>query len=500
MNTTSSTGNKLIPALSLVYLSIPLLLFLSSWIKLAISVPLILLLLYSLIQTYRNAEPLQLESLQFKGKIVIILSVLLLWVVLSGIGGLVWQNRWDHMFRNALFRDLVRYDWPVIDTGYGPERILCYNLGFWLPSALIGKVFGLQVGYIAQLIWAFAGIVLAFYLVCEQIRNVRISIAIIFILFSGLDIILFLIGKVHSHSLKTALFDLLRGSHLELKLYQFSSSSNTTLLFWVYNQAIAFWITFTLLLRQKNNKSRLFVFMLMLLYAPFPAIGSLPLLIYQFFQKSNFITHAGSSSFDAFLRNTLTIPNIAGFIVCALLSLFYMSNIATGSLGTIAITKDSIIEFSLYIATEFLVYLVIIVLYRKADTTYWILMGTMALFSFISLGNNYDFGWRTCIPATFYTMLLITKIIVNPAPAPTLRFKRLKAILLILLVLGSITPIMEVLRTVENTSAYYAGTSTEPLMSNTLDSVFDQKNNQCYDNFIGVTDSFFAEYFLVKQR
>jgi hypothetical protein len=57
---------------------------------------------------------------------------------------------------------------------------------------------------------------------------------------------------------------------------------------------------------------------------------------------------------------------------------------------------------------------------------------------------------------------------------------------------------MEVLRTVENTTAYYSGASTEPLKSNTLDSVFDQANNKCYDNFVGVTDSAFAKYFLAK--
>ena len=53
-----------------------------------------------------------------------------------------------------------------------------------------------------------------------------------------------------------------------MKLYQFSSASNTTLLFWVYNQIIPFWLVFLLLLRQTNNRTRLFVFMLMLLYSP----------------------------------------------------------------------------------------------------------------------------------------------------------------------------------------------------------------------------------------
>ena len=148
----------------------------------------------------------------------------------------------------------------------------------------------------------------------------------------------------------------------------------------------------------------------------------------------------------------------------------------------------------MYLSTEFLVFLFFIVLYRKSDPAYWILLGTMIVFSFITLGNNYDFGWRTCIPAAFYTMLLIAKILSERAPTR----KLLRFALIAVFVIGSVTPAMEVLRTVENTAAYYSGASTEPLKSNALDSVFDQANNKCYDNFVGVTDSVFAEYFLAK--
>ena len=416
MSTALRMKNKWIPMLSLVYLAIPVLLFLSFWIKPVFSIPLIALILYSLIKTNRNTNPFQLEKTNSKGKIILILAILFGWVLLSGIGGFVWQNRWDHMFRNALFQDLVLRDWPVIDTSYGPSSMLCYNLGFWLPSALVGKALGMQAGYVFQFLWAYLGVALAFALICERLGKVSVTALVIFILFSGLDIVLFFLGKIRSHEMNTALAELLRGSHLELKLYQFSSASNTTLLFWVYNQIIPFWVAFLLLLRETNNRSRLFIFMLMLLYSPFPAVGTLPLLVYQFLQKSNMEGVAKPDRFRTFLRNTITIPNLTGFVVCLLISLFYMSNIATGSVGMISLNTGSILEFALYVSTEFLVFLFFIVLYRKSDPAYWILLGTMIVFSFITLGNNYDFGWRTCIPAAFYTMLLIAKILTESAP------------------------------------------------------------------------------------
>lgn len=497
MNVTSNAKSKWIPTVSLVYLSLPILLFLAYWIKPLISIPVIALFLYSLFQTYRNTNPFQLELNRSKAKIAIIALVLLGWVVLSGIGGLVWQNRWDHMFRNALFSDQVRYAWPVIDASLSAPRMLCYNFGFWLPSALIGKLFGLQAGYLFQIVWAFIGVALAFAFICERLGKISIPVLVVFILFSGLDIVLFFIGKIHSNTLQTALPELIAGTHLELKLYQFSSASNTTLLFWVYNQIIPFWVVFLLLLRQTNNRSRLFVYMLMLLYSPFPAVGCLPMVVYQFLQKSNFAEISGKKSFRTFLRNTLTVENVTGLIVCLIIALFYMSNIATGSVGTIKINAGSLMEFALYFTTEFLVYLVFILLYKKADARYWVLMGSMVVFSFITLGNNYDFGWRTCIPAAFYTMLLIMQILTDPASGQT--YKRLKFALIAVLVLGSVTPAMEMLRTVEHTAAYYTGASSEPLKSSALDTVFDQKNNKCYDNFIGTTDSLFAKYLMKNQ-
>ena len=96
MNTALRMKNKWIPMLSLVYLAIPVLLFLSFWIKPVFSIPLIALILYSLIKTNQNANPFQLEKTTSKGKIILILAILFGWVLLSGIGGFVWQNRWDH--------------------------------------------------------------------------------------------------------------------------------------------------------------------------------------------------------------------------------------------------------------------------------------------------------------------------------------------------------------------------------------------------------------------
>ncbi len=69
MNAMPGAKSKLIPTISLVYLSIPILLFLIYWIKPLISIPIIALFLFSFYQTYRNEEPFQLSFKNTKAKI-----------------------------------------------------------------------------------------------------------------------------------------------------------------------------------------------------------------------------------------------------------------------------------------------------------------------------------------------------------------------------------------------------------------------------------------------
>lgn len=43
------------------------------------------------------------------------------------------------------------------EEGY-QMRGLIYYIGYWLPAAVVGKVFGLTAGYYFQYVWAIIGI------------------------------------------------------------------------------------------------------------------------------------------------------------------------------------------------------------------------------------------------------------------------------------------------------------------------------------------------------
>ncbi len=485
---------KYIQLFAYAYLCIPVLQFLLGWVRPIVSIPVAIAIVYSLIRTVFKTSTLQSGIFADKRKLIIIFAILFVWVVSSGIGGLVWQNRWDHMYRNAIFRDLVAYDWPVVNLAGDAPRGLCYYIGFWLPSAAIGKLFGYQIGYLFQIVWALIGVVLAFLLICEYLGKVNYKTLLLFIFFSGLDILPFLLYNIHAGNAGEILSRLLQGEHLELQLFQFNSSSNMTLLYWLYNQTIPFWVGFMLVLREKRSASLVFTYALLLLFAPFPTLAMLPLVIYRFFQLSPGIISRSGVNLRQFTREAITIENVTGLLFGLVVAAYYASNAATGKLQLIDLNVKMLVHLALFLITEFLVYLAFVFSDAKKDKTWWILFGTMVAFSFIKLGVSYDFAWRTCIPAAFYLMLLVMRY-ANHIAAKA-RWK--KCLFLAVILLGCITPVMEVTRTVENTVNISLGKSEETLICNSMKSVFDNTKDICYENFIGKQGTIFEKYLQAK--
>ena len=450
------------------------------------ALPLAVLLAYGLYETMRSISPYQLREKPGRKAVPVFLAVLL-WVALSGIGGLAWQNRWDHMFRNALFQDLVAYPWPVKNFEWAEPRTLTYYIGFWLPGAVVGKLFGLQMGYWFQFIYGVLGVSIALLLLFERLGKVSFLITLLFFFFSGLDIIPYLQNAIlRGDTAATILRSLLLGRHLELSIHTFNSSSNTTLLFWLYNQIIPFWVGFLLLWRLKSNSSLLFTFSLLLLFAPFPALALVPVLAVRGFRNAGWDFQRIPQSIREVFRSLGTVGNGAGFILTGILGFFYLTNRAVNRTQLLPFSAQNMGDFFLFLFVEFLVFMPFLWKRTKRDIDFWVLFLTMGMGSFVVLGNDYDFAWRTCIPFAFYLLLLMMEE-VREMDKKSLKYKLLVAVLL----LGAITPTMEMLRSGEQTARVIVGRSRESLLSGGLESVFHE--NGCYDNFIGSEDTFFFQ-------
>lgn len=474
--------------LSTLYLLIPAWIFLIGWLKPTIAIAVSVLLIIAFV---KYVKELHLDIIQTKraiprtsSKKTVVISILLIfWVVCSGTGGIIWQNTWDHKFRNAIFADLVAYSWPITNNGNG----LCYYIGFWMPAALVGKMFGLEVGYLFQTVWACFGVLLAIQLIFRYLGSQKLRTVILLILYSGLDVcIYFAVGIVKQRGIQEMLIPLLQGKHLELLTNYFNSSSNTTLLFWLYNQIIPFWVGFMLILTQQKNKAFPLIFALMIFFCPFPCVGMLPVIVYLYMKNHVFHDDNGKTVLGI-VKRLLTPANLSLIPFLLVLALYYTSNVAVNKIAGLQLDLVTICLFVAYFVCEYGVYLWVIYPKNKRDPILNILLVTTLICSFVVMGDSYDFAWRTCIPLAFYIMLLIAKELNN------ISLKTVAATFLIIcLSLGAVTPVTEFLRTMRMEIQVLQG--EESAKSDSLATVFTRENNECYENFIGNTESIFFEY------
>ena len=473
---------KWLYALGYLYLFSSIAIFLIGNVKLFISLPLTCILFIAIIKAINNSPKIKLEYGKVYKKILVILAIIIIWVIFAGVGGFVWQNIWDHKFRNAVFMDLVNYDWPVIEEG----KALCYYLGYWLPAALVGKIFGLQAGYAFQVIWAILGVSIAFGIICEYLRTVKIRNIIILIFYSGLDIFLFLLFS--KLPIGEALIKVFQGRHIELATTFFNSSSNTTLIFWLYNQIIPFWVGMMLLLQQKNSKSIALIYSMMMLYSPFPLVALAPIMVYMVFKKQEGIEENNIlKNIFMKIKKACSFENIVSIFLVVIIGLYIKSNTAAGKISFLEINSETIIKYICYIFFEFIVYLVFIYKNHRKDWVLNILILVTFLLPFILMGNSYDFAYRTCIPLAFYIMLLVMKDLQDKNVS-----KKIKIGIIIVLCLGAITPVSEMIRTTVNEIKVIQGETRA--RSDSLASAFKKEGNECYDNFIANTDSLFYRY------
>ena len=96
---------------SYIYLILPVLIFFIGYLKPIISIPIsigICVMFFLLIK----------QAIEEKEKVIskiilpILFIVILIICIFAGQGGLFYQSA-DHHWRNAIFRDLVNFEWPV---------------------------------------------------------------------------------------------------------------------------------------------------------------------------------------------------------------------------------------------------------------------------------------------------------------------------------------------------------------------------------------------------
>ena len=437
-------------------LLLPAAAFLLTWVRPLVSVPCAAAVVGALaLYTRQRRAPRGLFgdaeddfALPLSAVLAVVLCALI-WTFFSGIGGCFYQNE-DHYGRNAIFHDLLNHSWPVYFEG--TPYALDYYVGFWILPALVGKLFAALIGaswlwpaanaaLFAQTVWFLA---LTFLLMLSVVRvqtlgRVCLSL-VVFVLFSGMDV---LMARYNPEAWRHQI-------EWWAQCYQFSS--NTTCLFWVYNQAVPAWLaTMLLLAAPEDIGSFALIGLAALPFSPLPLMGlavyfvgtALCRLVIQI-RARGFARGLWALLCECFTgRNVLAVLGL--FPVFAL---YFSANAASGnaplrfdiyigSLGLGGAVKllivFDLIEFaclSLVMGPRFL-----------KSRVFWLTQISLILAPMFKIGYNMDFSMRASIPALCALCVFAIRFLTEEHIG--LRRRVSAALLGVLLAVGAVTPLEE---------------------------------------------------------
>lgn len=481
--------------LTYAYLVLPFLIFAIGWFGKRYWFFILPILLFCGWKACKETEALWAPELTQENlfKVCFIMIVIFSWVYYSGIGRMVFQNT-DHPVRNAIYEILVSYDWPIYNFDVNYEVLsegttatsLIYYIGFWLPAAVFGKIFGVDAGYGFQVFWAFLGIGLVYYFICARKEKILVWPLAILIFFSGLDIVgQYLIG--------TNLITLPQTQHIEWWAMPYQYSSMTTQLFWVFNQAIPAWLCTIFAYIQKNNKSMIFILACCMLPGTFPFVGLMILVLFWVFTRT-YQDHTWKRDKKQYtkywIKDTFTIQNVLGGGIIGIFSFLYLSANISGQ----KIMKESswsgsenhLSKYIIFILLEIGVYFIILYKLNKDNKLYYVLLICLCVIPPIKVGGGSDFCMRVSIPALFMLMIMVMDSLERA------KRERENVVLIGLctaLFLGAITPLHEISRTCSETVNRL--NHEEQIYEDTA----DERNILNAGNFSGATnDSFFFKY------
>lgn len=455
---------KVLGIIAYSYILLPFLIFFLGWIKLYIALPVVLILCYCFFKVCMEIPEFWVPEWNRENitKVIFIIGIIAIWVYYSGIGKFVFQNN-DHSIRNGIFNILVEYQWPVINydvlnenhviQNTGKATGLIYYIGFWLPSALVGKVLGIRAGYYMQAVWAVLGIVIVYYLICISLKRIAVWPLFILIFFSGLDILgIFLTGADP--------MDFEVKMHLEWWGTPYQYSSMTTQLFWVFNQAIPAWVCTMLIYVQKNNRNIIFILACSMLTSTFPFVGLLALTLFFCFSRKYDYQFRGRNKVNSLreyitclLKDTCTVQNVAGGGIIGITTFLYLKANSSGSVIMGENTKgpqldNSLAKFIIFLILEIGIFGIIIYKYNKNNALFYFLILCLCLIPPVKVGYSTDFCMRASIPFLFLLMILVINSVIE---SWTRKDYHTFAALVFVLIIGSATPICEFKRTFTET-------------------------------------------------
>ena len=455
-------------AATYAYLALPWLIFLTGWLRPEWAGIFTVLLLWGSVQFLRGLGPDPVAP-PGRGRWWLVLLVLaLVWVSLSGAGGMGFQNLPDWGDKNAILKDLTLRPWPVVyprtQFGDGPATLV-YYFALYLPASVAGKALGWIPAQIFLYVYVLAGSFLALAWFSLLAGGGKARAALLFVFLSGLDSLGCLLTPGSSPRDFT--------SHLEWWSPFFQYSSNTTLLFWVPQHALAGWLAAALVHHQgfehKDLRNVVWICALITLWSPYVALGLAMLVI-----GIGVLRHG---------KGLLTVQNTGAAAALAGLALAFFYRAPRGEEEGLGLGGSTLAAYALFLLLEVGVFALALLpgirerLGREARLYLLLLVVLLAILPWCRYGEG-NVMMRASIPVLFCFWLFVARTLFQPG-SWTARIALLAG-----LCIGAITPAFEMSRSIAHYRAH-----PEPLED--VQGVTELEGNVFTRTFLAPTDSCF---------
>lgn len=413
--------------MSYVYILMPIIIFFTNWLKSYIGYSASILLIIGSILIIRKDGFDKNDVMEFSMvPFAISCSLIIVWVAYSGLGGYFYQTG-DNHYRNAIYRDLIQYDWPIIYPE--TDNALVYYFNFWLVPALVGKIFGWTVGNFALYLWGLLGILLIYlnilyYLKCQKGWKLILS-AIFIMVWSGENVVGIVISNMLHICVNSVAFGSFEG-WLDFSRNGYDCSylyrSNIDALCQVYNQTIVPWLAVCMVLNKPKTRIFAFIGLCALCCGPIPFIGLLPI----FFALSvkEMLPEIKKHNYIYITKEIFSIPNlIASITIFPIMWIFFKTNTSFSGengghfIGLFvpweAFDIWRVITLILFYFLEFGIYMIFIWKKYKNDALFWTILGALILIPIFKIGSIRDFCMNASLPSLFVLMIYTEKYVME---------------------------------------------------------------------------------------
>ncbi|MCL5270151.1 MAG: hypothetical protein M1457_06295 [bacterium] len=464
--------------ISLSYILLPNLIFLFGYLKSIYGIPLCAILIaagyYSLTRRGGTDYPPALMPEKIPGKglargwrnslaglnFLVLLGVIAFILAYLGFAGYTYQDG-DYRKHNAFVRDLMENTWPLAYQQTGPEfkpGILVTYIGYYLPSAVVGKLLGWTAALHFSYLWAVLGVLLTVLWFMRLTRHHTPLAAVAVLFFGGLDIlapILLRWEPIHLQWPKigpeTIDFWIFRYSppadRAALNTVYYLFASNMTFLATGPHHVLPTWLCALMLVsdavQRRTSQRSVLLWSLVPIYSAFTAIGVFPFVLVAFWESR--------------LRRAFSFQNlVAAVLLLGVMGLYFITNNANLPKGFIwnfqDLSKTWYILVVFYIV-EFGIYAYFCPRARPIEGRlnrkwFYMALACFLLCPWWRMGYNNDFGSKTIIPGQIiYVAVLIASIQTAWSRLERRHFERIRAIpLVFLLMVGGLAGFQYFLR------------------------------------------------------